>query len=69
LEPLALTINDHKESTEVREGRATHTRLKNKSTITHTRPKLELTTQLKEFSTQMELKSLSQRIECARVES
>ena len=69
MEPLALTINDHKESTEVREGRATHTRLKNKSTITHTRPQLELTTQLKEFSTQMELKSLSQRIECVRMES
>jgi hypothetical protein len=30
---------------------------------------LELKTQLKEFSTQMELKSLSQRIECVRMES
>jgi hypothetical protein len=41
----------------------------NKSTITHTKPQLELTTQLEEFSTQMGLKSLSQRIECARMES
>jgi hypothetical protein len=40
-----------------------------KSTITHTKPQLELTTQLEEFSTQMGLKSLSQRIECARMES
>jgi hypothetical protein len=41
----------------------------NNSTITHTKPQLELTTQLEEFSTQMGLKSLSQRIECARMES
>jgi hypothetical protein len=40
-----------------------------KSTITHTKPQLELTTQLEEFSTQLGLKSLSQRIECARMES
>jgi hypothetical protein len=33
------------------------------------KPQLELTTQLEEFSTQMGLKSLSQRIECARMES
>jgi hypothetical protein len=33
------------------------------------KPQLELTTQLKEFFTQMELKSLSQRIKCARMES
>jgi hypothetical protein len=39
------------------------------STITHTKPQLELTTQLEEFSTQMVLKSLSQRIKCARMES
>jgi hypothetical protein len=39
------------------------------STITHTKPQLELTTQLEEFSTQMVLKSLSQRIECAIMES
>jgi hypothetical protein len=39
------------------------------STIMHTKLQLELTTQLEEFSTQMVLKSLSQRIECARMES
>jgi hypothetical protein len=39
------------------------------STITHTKPQLELTTQLEEFSTQMVLKSLSQRIECTRMKS
>ena len=39
------------------------------STITHTKPQIELTTQLEEFSTQMVLKSLSQRIECAKLES
>jgi hypothetical protein len=33
------------------------------------RPQLELKTQLEEFSIQLELKSLSQRIECARMES
>jgi hypothetical protein len=33
------------------------------------KPQLELTTQLEEFSTQMELKSLSQRIKWARMES
>jgi hypothetical protein len=33
------------------------------------KPQLELTTQLEEFSTQMGFKSLSQRIECARMES
>jgi hypothetical protein len=33
------------------------------------KPQLELKTQLKELSTQLELKSLSQRIECARMES
>jgi hypothetical protein len=37
--------------------------------VSHTKPQLELTTQLEEFSTQMVLKSLSQRIKCARMES
>jgi hypothetical protein len=41
----------------------------NKSTIMHTKPQLELTTQLEEFSTQMGLKSLSQRIKCTIMES
>jgi hypothetical protein len=48
--------------------RNTH-KTQSKSTITHTKPQLELATQLEEFSTQMVLKSLSQRIECARMES
>jgi hypothetical protein len=50
-------------------GESNTHKTQNKSTITHTKPQLELTTQLEEFSTQMRLKSLSQRIECARVES
>ena len=54
--------------TKVREGRATHTRLKSQHNHAH-KSQLELKTQLKEFSTQLELKSLSQRIECARMES
>jgi hypothetical protein len=39
------------------------------STITHTKSQLELKAQLSQFSTQMELKSLSQRIKCAKLES
>jgi hypothetical protein len=35
----------------------------------HTQSQLELKTQLSEFTTQMELKSLSQRIKCAKLES
>ena len=51
-------------------GGKQHThKTQSKSTITHTKPQLELTTQLEEFSTQMGLKSLSQRIECVRMES
>jgi hypothetical protein len=50
-------------------GESNTHKTQNKSTITHTKPQLELTTQLEEFSTQMGLKSLSQRIECARMES
>jgi hypothetical protein len=50
-------------------GESNTHKTQSKSTITHTKPQLELTTQLEEFSTQMVLKSLSQRIECARVES
>jgi hypothetical protein len=53
---------------EVREGRATHTRLKTQHNHAH-KSQLELKTQLSEFSTQMELKSLSQRIKCAKLES
>jgi hypothetical protein len=50
-------------------GESNTHKTQNKSTITHTMPQLELITQLEEFSTQMGLKSLSQRIECARMES
>jgi hypothetical protein len=50
-------------------GKSNTHKNQSKSTITHTKPQLELTTQLEEFSTQMGLKSLSQRIECARMES
>jgi hypothetical protein len=53
---------------EVREGRATHTRLKTQHNHAH-KSQLELKTQLSEFKTQMELKSLSQRIKCAKLES
>jgi hypothetical protein len=49
-------------------GESNTHKTQNKSTITHIKPELELTTQLEEFSTQMGLKSLSQRIECARME-
>jgi hypothetical protein len=50
-------------------GESNTHKTQNKSTITHTKPQLELTTQLEEFSNQMGLKSLSQRIDCARMES
>jgi hypothetical protein len=60
--------DDHKRCTEVREGRATHTRLKSQHNHAH-KSQLELKTQRTEFTTQMELKSLSQRIECAKLES
>jgi hypothetical protein len=50
-------------------GESNTHKTQSKSTITHTKPQLELTTQLEEFSTQMVLKSLSQRIECAIMES
>jgi hypothetical protein len=60
--------DDHKRCTEVREGRATHTRLKSQHNHAH-KSQLELKTQHTEFTTQMELKSLSQRIKCAKLES
>jgi hypothetical protein len=55
-------------STEVRMGGATHTRHKIRATHAH-KSQHELSTQLKEFSTQMELQLLSQRIECAELKS
>jgi hypothetical protein len=60
--------DDHKRSTEVREGKATHTRLKSQHNHAH-KSQLELEVQHTEFATQMELKSLSQRIECVKLES
>jgi hypothetical protein len=53
----------------IKGGESNTHKTQSKSTITHTKPQLELTTRLEEFSTQMGLKSLSQRIECARMES
>jgi hypothetical protein len=49
-------------------GKSNTHKTQSMGTITHTKPQLELTTQLKELSTQMVLKSLSQRIKCARME-
>jgi hypothetical protein len=66
LSPLQLMITKKHES---KGGKSNTHKTQSTSTITHTKPQLELTTQLEEFSTQMVLKSLSQRIECARMES
>jgi hypothetical protein len=66
LSPLQLMITKKHRS---KGGKSNTHKTKSMSTITHTKPQLELTTQLEEFSTQMVLKSLSQRIECARMES
>jgi hypothetical protein len=60
--------DDHKRSTEVREGKATHTRLKSQHNHAH-KSQLELEVQHTEFTTEMELKLLSQRIECVKLES
>jgi hypothetical protein len=59
---------DHKRCTEVREERGTHTRLKSQHNHAY-KSQLELKTQSTEFTTQMEPKSLSQRIKCAKLES
>jgi hypothetical protein len=66
LSPLQLMITKKHGS---KGGESNTHKTQSKSTITHTKPQLELTTQLEEFSTQMRLKSLSQTIECARMES
>jgi hypothetical protein len=60
--------DDHKRSTEVRERKATHTRLNPQHTHAH-KPTLELETQHREFTTQTELKSLTQSIKCVEAES
>jgi hypothetical protein len=66
LSPLQLMITKKHGS---KGGKSNTHKTQSTSTITHTKPQLELTTQLEEFSTQTVLKSLSQRIECARMES
>jgi hypothetical protein len=66
LSPLQLMITKKHGS---KGGESNTHKTQSKSTITHTKPQLELTTQLEEFSTQMGLKSLSQRIDYTRMES
>jgi hypothetical protein len=65
LSPLQLMITKKHRS---KGGKSNTHKTQSTSTITHKKPQLELTTQLEEFSTQMVLNSLSQRIECARIE-
>jgi hypothetical protein len=55
-------------STRVREGEQHTHDLNSQHTHAH-KPRLELETQHKEFTTQMELKSLTQRIKCVEAES
>jgi hypothetical protein len=57
LEPLALTVMITKRNTEVREGKATHTRFNLQHTHAH-KSRLELKAQHREFTTRRELKSL-----------
>jgi hypothetical protein len=59
---------DHKESTRVRMGEQ-HTQDSNPQHNHAHKPRLELETQHKEFATQTELKSLTQRIKCVETES
>jgi hypothetical protein len=66
LSPLQLMITKKHGS---KGGKRNTHKTQSTSTIMYTTPQLELTTQLEEFSTQMVLKSLSRRIECARMES
>jgi hypothetical protein len=68
LEPLALTIFDHKEITEYG-WEEQHTQDSNSQHNHAHKSRLELETQHTEFTTQMELKSLIQRIECVKLES
>jgi hypothetical protein len=65
LEPLALTMKWSQRSTYVRVGRATHTSLKARAK-TRTQVTTWALRSHTEFSTQEELKLLSQRIKCAR---
>jgi hypothetical protein len=59
---------DHKRSTEVREGKATHVRLNLQHTHAH-KSRLELKTRRREFTTQTELKSLTQQSKYVEAES
>jgi hypothetical protein len=59
---------DHKRSTEVREGKATHARLNPQHTHAH-KSRLELKTWRREFTTQIELKSITQQSKCVEAES
>jgi hypothetical protein len=65
LSPLLI---DHKERTRVRLGEQ-HTQDLNPQHNHAHKPRLELKTQHREFATQMELKSLTQRIKCVETES
>jgi hypothetical protein len=63
-----LQSYDHKESTRVRMGKQ-HTQDSNPQHDHSYKSRLELETQHTEFATQMELKSLTQRIKCVEAES
>jgi hypothetical protein len=67
LEPLALTIMITKKH-KSKGGKTTHTRFNPQHTHAH-KPRLELKAQHREFTTQTELKSLTQRIKCVEAES
>jgi hypothetical protein len=58
---------DHKKH-KTKGGKTTHTRFNLQHTHAH-KPRLELKAQHREFTTRMELKSLTQRIKCVEVES
>jgi hypothetical protein len=67
LEPLALTMFNHTRSIELRRESNTH---KTQSAAhTRTQAKTELKTRRREFTTQTELKSLTQQSKCVEAES
>jgi hypothetical protein len=68
LEPLALTMMITKEAQKYGRGEQ-HTQDSNPQHNHAHKSQLALKTQRTEFTTQMELKSLSQRIECVKLES
>jgi hypothetical protein len=63
----SLQSFDHKKHRS-KGGKATHTRFDPQHTHAH-KPRLELKTQHREFTTRTELKSLTQRIKCVEAES